>query len=206
MSLNFIAQIKKKVIIILIVIFSLSETGCLGRAKVFNSPTLTIQMDARSTQPGSPTKNILPTNDGLTLLTTPTIPFGEIPEMKPTNNDIPNCNTVEKIYPDSEEGHKIGQELIKIHPDLSKVEDLQFLEIRSIDRLEGFVLFQAAFEHYFEPAIFVLKAIPDGYQYLSSWGGQAENASEIRDALANEVPKAPKVLFDCLQPAEWFLP
>jgi len=120
--------------------------------------------------------------------------------MVPTSD----CVHIERIPPESPEGLAVGKDLLATHHDLSQLKNPQLLEIRSIDLLGDFVLFQAIVEG-FEPAIFVLQKTADGYQHIGSWGGQASSASEIRSALASELPQIPLELLACMEPAEWFL-
>jgi hypothetical protein len=114
---------------------------------------------------------------------------------------------VERLPPDSVEAQAIGQDLLVTIPDAADMENPPlFAEIRSIDRLGEWILFQASFESHLEPAIFVLQETPTGYIYVTLWGGQAHDTAEIRSALAAEVASLPPALLACLQPAEWFLP
>jgi hypothetical protein len=120
------------------------------------------------------------------------------------------CVKVTRIPPDSEEARRIGQALLaeiprRVAADLA-TRSFEFDEIRSIDRVDDWVLFQASFKAYLEPAIFVVRVTPDGYRYDGEgWGGQAESAAQIRGYLASRLHEAPPELFACLEPAEWFI-
>jgi hypothetical protein len=137
----------------------------------------------------------------------PTTPLPTSLSFTETPSSEGDCTQVERILPDSAEAQAIGQDLIATNPRLAGMETPPlFAEIRSIDRLGEWILFQASFESHLEPAIFVLQKTPTGYRYVTLWGGQAQDAAEIRSALAAEEASLPPSLLACLQPAEWFLP
>jgi hypothetical protein len=134
-----------------------------------------------------------------TPLTTP-LSFTETPSSEG------DCTQVERIPPDSVEAQVIGQDLLATNPRLAGLETPPlFAEIRSIDRLGEWILFQTSFESHLEPSIFVLQETPTGFRYVTLWGGQAQDAAEIRSALAAEGASLPSTLLACMQPAEWFL-
>ncbi len=197
----------------LLLLLLLSLTGCAGTPSVDQAaPSATPQPTAAALAETSVAPSATPPPATAAPSATPP-PATEVPSATPTlapaaSNDP--CSQVTRIPPDSAEARAIGQALLAELPKRQASDmatrSFEFDEIRSIDRMGDWVVFQASFKAYLEPAIFVLQATADGYRYDGEgWGGQADSAAEIRSYLASRLPEAPPELFACLEPAEWFI-
>ncbi len=197
----------------LLLLLLLSLTGCAGTPSVDQAaPSATPRPTAAALAETSVAPSATPPPATAAPSATPP-PATEVPIATPTlapaaSNDP--CSQVTRIPPDSAEARTIAQALLAELPKRQASDmatrSFEFDEIRSIDRMGDWVVFQASFKAYLEPAIFVLQATADGYRYDGEgWGGQADGAAEIRSYLASRLPEAPPELFACLEPAEWFI-
>jgi hypothetical protein len=123
-----------------------------------------------------------------------------------------DCAGVETIDPVSAEAQAALSTLLAYHQEanggqLQPDTPFEFAEVRTVVRQADWILVQASFSHYLEPGIFLLKRIPQGFEYdRTLWGGQAENATELRRQMVQNNLDVPPELLACFQIAEWFVP
>lgn len=127
-----------------------------------------------------------------------------------STSPVDKCSVVDRIAPGSPQGEEIEHftlsSILLAHPE-AEVYEPSIEDVRSIDRLEGWILVQASFTAALEPGIFALKQEPDGYSGLRvAWAGQAESSDQLLQEIRSVVPELPAPLVECLRPAEWFLP